>query len=343
MLIILSQKVDSDSTYTDELFRTYHYPARYRNQMHKGDIFIYYQGNRFNKSQRYYFGVGKIGEVLTIDGENYYATLVDCQKFTNKVPIYLPDGGYIEQLGYDTVRKSLNPPWQSSVRPLSLQAFSYILNAVGIQFSPKPEESLDVLKEKLKNAVREYYVDRDDTAIFRIEGIASSIANSENIQISKATTASTNKKAAYNPSETFANKLMMLVEYCKSMKMTYSYKPLLILALLDKGDDKGGIPIDTAVQYFRNYYEGRRNQGLCVEKRPCIYQKMNVSDEQISENLIANPVHALAQSNYFFFYPEMNLLSISPDIWGAMDKKSKSLIKRICRQKLKDYYSDRGN
>lgn len=127
MLVILSQKVDSESSYTDELFNSYHYPARYKNQLHKGDVFIYYQGNRYDKSQRYYFGVGSVGEIQTTDGENYYAKLLDCQQFERKVPIYLPDGGYIEQLGFETVRKSLNPPWQSSIRPLSQEAYDYIL------------------------------------------------------------------------------------------------------------------------------------------------------------------------------------------------------------------------
>lgn len=60
MLVILSQKVDSGSTYSDELFSSYHYPEKYRNQLHKGDIFIYYQGNRYDKSKRYYFGVGTV-------------------------------------------------------------------------------------------------------------------------------------------------------------------------------------------------------------------------------------------------------------------------------------------
>lgn len=70
MLVILSQKVDSESSYADELFNSYHYPAKYKNQLHKGDIFIYYQGNRYDKSQRYYFGVGSVGEIQTTDGEN---------------------------------------------------------------------------------------------------------------------------------------------------------------------------------------------------------------------------------------------------------------------------------
>ena len=50
MLVILSQKVDSESSYADELFNSYHYPARYKNQLRKGDIFIYYQGNRYDNA-----------------------------------------------------------------------------------------------------------------------------------------------------------------------------------------------------------------------------------------------------------------------------------------------------
>ena len=41
MLVILSQKVDSESSYADELFNSYHYPARYKNQLHEGDTVSY--------------------------------------------------------------------------------------------------------------------------------------------------------------------------------------------------------------------------------------------------------------------------------------------------------------
>lgn len=94
MIIILSQKIDTESAYTgDEVFRTYHYPGRYRNQIHTGDVFVYYQGNRYDKSQRYYFGTGWIGNIKTEDEDNYYAELLNVVRFEKKVPIYLPDGG----------------------------------------------------------------------------------------------------------------------------------------------------------------------------------------------------------------------------------------------------------
>ncbi len=44
MLIVLSQHIDSESDYEDIPFSLYHFPKRYRNQIHPRNCFIYYQG-----------------------------------------------------------------------------------------------------------------------------------------------------------------------------------------------------------------------------------------------------------------------------------------------------------
>ena len=332
MLVVLSQKVDTVSSYSDELFNSYHYPAKYRNQLHEGDIFVYYQGNRHDKNHRYYFGIGTVGEILTTDGENYYAKLLNCQRFEKKVPIYLPDGGYIEQLGYETVRNSINPPWQSSVRPISQKAFDYILNAAGIQQVPVKAEPVDELKEKLKAAVRDYFVEKNDAAIHHIESIAAAIGRATDIS-------EKNRKVPYMPSETPADKLSLLLEYCRAMQMSYSYKPVLIMALLHAGKD-GSVTVKSAAQYFREYYAHRREQGMPAEKKRCIYLHDDVTDKQIIANLVSNPVKALCESGFFFFNEQEQVFSLSPEIWIILDKDSKSMIARICRQRLKEYYSD---
>ena len=332
MLVILSQKVDTVSPYSDELFNSYHYPAKYRNQLHEGDIFIYYQGNRHDKSHRYYFGIGTVGEILTTDGENYYAKLLNCQQFEKKVPIYLPDGGYIEQLGYETVRNSINPPWQSSIRPLSQKAFNYILNAAGIQNVPPKAESIDMLKEKLRNAVRDYFVEKNAAAIHHIESIAAAIGRATNISEKES-------QLPYAPSETASDKRYMLLEYCRTMKMSYSYKPVLILALLHTGKN-GTVAIEKAAQYFYDFYEERRRQGLPAEKKRCIYLRDDVTQKQIMANLVSNPVKALCESGFFFFNEQSQVLSMSPEIWSILDRGSKAMLTRICRQRLKEYYAD---
>ena len=337
MLVILSQKVDTESLYADELFNSYHYPARYRNLLHKGDVFIYYQGNRYDKSQRYYFGVGTVGEILTTDGENYYAKLLDCQQFEKKVPIYLPDGGYIEQLGFDSVRKSVNPPWQSSIRPVSQEAFDYILNAAGVQSTPvtTAADSVEDLKEQLKQSVRDFFVKKDVSAIHRIESISAAIGRAVSVDDIQALT-----DTLYQPVTSAQNRLDNLMEYCRTIKMSYSYKPVLILALLHAGDKNGTLSINKAAQYFRAYYNNRRAKGLPAEKKKCIYQRTDITDQQIEENILSNPVKVLVESGFFFYNEGNDVFSISPEIWSVIDRKHKAALTRICNQKLKDYFKD---
>jgi hypothetical protein len=138
MPIILSQRVDTGSDYNDVPFVVYHFPKRYRGQINIGDFFLYYQGNRLKREQRYYFGMGIIGKVeLCEDGEHYNAYFLETCQFPHRVPIYNPAGGYYESLDYRSVRKSELPPWQSSIRPVSEVAFNAIVHAAGVEQPPE--------------------------------------------------------------------------------------------------------------------------------------------------------------------------------------------------------------
>lgn len=132
--IILSQRIDSTSNYKDVPFSLYHYPKRYRNQVNTGDTFIYYQGDRFKRENRYYFGFGVIGKIeASKDGEDYYAEILEGTQFSNKVPIYKPSGGFFESEDYQEVREKPTPAWQSSARKISNKAFNEILKAANIE------------------------------------------------------------------------------------------------------------------------------------------------------------------------------------------------------------------
>lgn len=135
MLIVLSQRIDIKSDYDDVPFSFYHFPKQYRNMIHPGDRFVYYQGDRWKKEHRYYFGCGVIGKVSAAANNTFYADIVDGMSFLQKVPIYRPEGNFYESLDYSDVRKKPNPPWQSSIRPLSETAFSAILAAANVDAS----------------------------------------------------------------------------------------------------------------------------------------------------------------------------------------------------------------
>jgi|TARA_B100000959_G_scaffold9989_1_gene10123 predicted HNH restriction endonuclease len=128
MLIILSQRIDYESEYEDIPFSIYHFPKRYRNQIKPGDRFIYYQGDRYKRENRYYFGTGIIGKVEPDEnGKYYYAEIIEGVPFNKKVPIYNESGGFIESIDYFDVRQKPNPSWQNSIRKISYGAFDAIL------------------------------------------------------------------------------------------------------------------------------------------------------------------------------------------------------------------------
>ena len=194
-----------------------------------------------------------------------------------------------------------------------------------------------MLKDKLKLAVRDFYVEGNSSAIHRIESIASAIgrATSTSGKENEHT-----KSSRYSPTVSQVEKLSRLLDYCKTMRMSYSYKPILILALLHYGDRDGCISIENAAVYFREYYSNRKAQGLAIEKKQCIYLRDDVTDAQIIANLLSNPVKALIESGFFFYNEDAHVFSVSPDIWSTIDISNKAAITRICRQKLKDYYKD---
>ncbi|MDD4592977.1 MAG: hypothetical protein PHG06_21540 [Parabacteroides sp.] len=341
MYVILSQKVDTESSYSDDLFNTYHYPARYMNQLHTDDVFIYYQGNRYDKEQRYYFGTGVIGNIHTTDRESYYADLIQCQRFTNKVPIYLPDGGYIEQKGYLSVRNRLNPPWQSSIRSLSKEAYDFIIRAAGGLSPEGQHDDIETLKNGLKNSVKDFYVGGNHKAILEIIDMAKRIARFLNLDVREndetIDTHIPSMEKCLVKEDTYKN---LLFDYCKSMRMSYSYKPVLILAVLEVGSN-GYISIDSAVSYFRHFYTQRRKQGLKIEKGNCIYQRPDISDESIAVNIIANPVKALSSSGYLHYDKVNNVFGFRTDLWNVLSEDDKNLIRSVCHTKLEKYYSSK--
>jgi len=74
------------------------------------------------------------------------------------------------------VRNSVNPPWQSSIRPLSQQAYDYILEKSGIVIDLLNGNSLEEKKELLKKSIRAFYLDKKDEAIIDICKLSNEIA-----------------------------------------------------------------------------------------------------------------------------------------------------------------------
>lgn len=286
MYIILSQRIDFESEYADELFHLYHFPRKYRNQIHGGDIFIYYQGDRYERSHRYYYGTGKIERVWSEDEENYYASLVDVKRFVNTVPIYRDKNSYFESAGYSEVRNSKQPPWQSSIRPISDEAYHLILtcaNGLTPVESTTTPESLTSLELQLKQAIREYFLNKKIESILTIGTLAEEITNYHGFTHKEVDVSNLDSKPFH------------LDKHCLEMRMSYSYKAVLLLGMLDLANETGAVSINNMADYFVQYYKRRHQIGKRPEKNG-LFCKKNVSRAQAKENIEINPLKALCEN-----------------------------------------------
>ena len=75
----------------------------------------------------------------------------------------------------------------------------------------------------------------------------------------------------------------LFLDMVRQMDMSYSYKSVLLKAVLLFSDDKGQMKLSDIVTYFREFYEACRAARLVVEKANSIYTEEKQEIEQICD------------------------------------------------------------
>ena len=127
------------------------------------------------------------------------------------------------------------------------------------------------------------------------------------------------------------------MRYFRTMKMTRSYKPVLILATLESG---GSITVEQASYFFVKFYQNRKLAGLKPEFGNCIYTDEPDNIRAIQYNLIHNPIDALCHSGFFKYDSDNEIFSFSDDIYDGLTLDEIEEISNVCNIRLKQYFKE---
>lgn len=131
-------------------------------------------------------------------------------------------------------------------------------------------------------------------------------------------------------------KYTSVLDYCERMSISYSYKPVLILAMISNG---GKVTLDEAAAFFLLFYALRLEQGQVAEKPNSIYSNLNCTFEQVKQNIKNNSVKALTSSSeYFIFDAKEETLSFEQSVLASSGGLLTSL-QIICHERLERYYA----
>ncbi|MCU0569978.1 MAG: DEAD/DEAH box helicase family protein [Oculatellaceae cyanobacterium Prado106] len=129
------------------------------------------------------------------------------------------------------------------------------------------------------------------------------------------------------------------MEFTREMDMRYSYKPVLLLGLLQLADDKGKVKIPDLVAFFKNFYRQRLENHQVVEKSGSrMEQVKDLSDAAIEAILLAHPFEKFERRKFVHRLKELTLLKFDPVLWKRLTSDDKAELKQFAETALQDYY-----
>lgn len=135
-----------------------------------------------------------------------------------------------------------------------------------------------------------------------------------------------------------SNRKDLFMEMIRQMDMSYSYKPVLIKAILLYADEKGRVKLADIVSYFRSFYETRRAAGMSVEKKNSIFAKGGYTDKEAERNILSNPFKRFEDMQMLRHTKTLGIVQMEETVWKHLTVDEKDEIGKICDEKLKAYY-----
>ncbi|QNO14097.1 DEAD/DEAH box helicase [Alkalicella caledoniensis] len=130
-------------------------------------------------------------------------------------------------------------------------------------------------------------------------------------------------------------KFMNMVE---TMDMSFSYKPVLLKAMLEHIDENGRARVEDVVDYFIDFYTERKGKGLVVEKKNSIYTK-EFDRKGVERNIFANPFKRFEDMRFMKRAKELEYIEINRHIMRKLTAADRRWIVEQCDLKLREYYN----
>lgn len=137
-----------------------------------------------------------------------------------------------------------------------------------------------------------------------------------------------------------ANMKEMFMDMVTAMTMSYSYKPVFILAFLDHMDERGQARIEDVVQEFASFYEHRLEQGKAAEKRPCIFTKGGYTDKDVERLILSMPFKPFEDMNFMHHARHLGIIQMERAIFRRLENADIERIRVCCWAALRQYFGE---
>ncbi len=124
-----------------------------------------------------------------------------------------------------------------------------------------------------------------------------------------------------------------------SMNMSYSYKPILLLALLNNNSENKNVKLDYIIDFFLEYYNDRVKKSLVVEKQNSVFIKKPNNRQTARATILRYPIKVLSNKSFISYDKTTDSVMFNGLLFSEFDKQYLLRIEKQCKLRLEQYYS----
>ena len=129
-------------------------------------------------------------------------------------------------------------------------------------------------------------------------------------------------------------------DFVREMDMSASYKPVLVLAMIDLSNNDGMVPIKSLVQSFRSFYAERMTMGLQVERESNKLSRVSELDNHdIEATILASPFEKFERRQFMEYDRDLAFVRFSHTLWSQLGGEDFVQLRELARQAIEKYYS----
>jgi superfamily II DNA or RNA helicase len=132
----------------------------------------------------------------------------------------------------------------------------------------------------------------------------------------------------------------LFLDFVARMDMSSSYKPVLLLAMLDKVEEHGRASTIDVVLAFHSFYLGRLQEGLAVERAAMrMSQADRLSQDGVRMVMLGMPFRKFEQRKYLHYdKQDLSFLRFRSALWRQLTLEDRTTIRSQCERAITEYY-----
>lgn len=136
------------------------------------------------------------------------------------------------------------------------------------------------------------------------------------------------------------NMKAMFMDMVKQMTMSYSYKPVFLLAMLKNMDETGSAKLADVAADFAKFYEDRRAKGLSPEKKTCIFTKGGYTSKEVEQLILRMPFRRFEDMHAVHHAKQLGTIQFYKTLFNQLTEDDFDQIRESSNEALRRYFGE---